>query len=61
MDLDLNGVVNDLEVSAWFKRNENVLCRPRRKVVIRYLKIKEKRAFNDIFKLLDANNNGRIH
>jgi len=61
MDLDRDGIVNDLEVSAWFKRNENVLCRPRRKVVIRYLKIKEKRIFKDIFRFLDGNNNGKIH
>ena len=54
LDLDLDGTINDLEVSAWFKRNENVLCRPRRELDIRYLKIKEKRVFKDIFKFLDG-------
>ena len=34
MDLDKDTIVNRLEVGAWFKRNEYIICRPWRSQVI---------------------------
>ena len=56
MDFDKNGLVNKLEVVAWYKRNEYIICRPFRENVIDDLKVKEMEELAPLFKFLDANN-----
>ena len=56
MDFDKNGVVDKVEVVAWYKRNEYIICRPFRDDVVDDLKVKEKEELAPLFKFLDANN-----
>ena len=43
MDLDNSRDVSRLEVGAWFKHNENIVCRPWRSIVQKTLKIEKEK------------------
>ena len=61
MDLDRKDQVSLLEVAAWFKRNEFIICRPLRKRVKSVIEKRELFALKAFFNFLDADGNDEIN
>lgn len=61
MDLDNDIDVNKLEVAAWVRRNEYVICRPLRDKVLGDLQKQTLKTYHPLFIFLDADSNKVIN
>ena len=61
MDLDNSFTINPVEISAWFTRNQYIICRPHRKLVLARLSLTQTKYLHPLFSLLDADSNGQIN
>jgi Ca2+-binding EF-hand superfamily protein len=60
MDLDNSFTINPVEISAWFTRNQYLICRPHRKIVLERLNIAEHKYLHPLFRFLDADSSLQI-